>query len=35
MDNATIHSRGNARVIKDMLWDTIMDGCPLNILVIY
>jgi transposase len=36
MDNATIlHSRGNARVIKDMLWDTIINGCPLHILVIY
>ncbi len=35
MDNATIHSRGNARVIEDMLWETIVDGRPLHILVIY
>jgi transposase len=35
MDNATIHSRGNARVIKDMLWETIINGRPLHILVIY
>jgi transposase len=35
MDNATIHMRGNARVIEDMLWDTIVDGLPLHVLVIY
>jgi transposase len=35
MDNAMIHIRGNARVIKDMLWDTIIDGCLLHILMIY
>jgi hypothetical protein len=35
MDNAIIHSRGNARVIVDMLWDTIVNGHPLHILVIH
>jgi transposase len=35
MDNATIHIRGNARVIEDILWETIVDGHPLHILVIY
>jgi transposase len=35
MDNATIHSCGNAQVIEDMLWDTIVDGHLLHILVIY
>jgi transposase len=35
MDNATIHIRGNARVIEDMLWETIVYCCPLHILVIY
>jgi transposase len=34
MDNARIHSMGNATVIKDMLWETIIDGHPLHILVL-
>jgi hypothetical protein len=34
MDNAAAHSQGNGTVIKDMLWETIVDGCPLHILVI-
>jgi transposase len=32
MDNAAIHSQGNVTVAKDMLWETIVDGCPLHIL---
>ena len=35
MDNARIHSMGNATVIEDMLWETIVDGRPLHILVLY
>jgi transposase len=35
MDNARIHNMGNATVIKDMLWETIVDGHPLHILVLY
>jgi transposase len=35
MDNAAIHSHGNARVIEDMLWETIVNGHPLHIIVIY
>ncbi len=35
MDNATIHIHGNSRVIEDMLWETIVDGFPLHVLVIY
>ena len=35
MDNARIHSMGNATVVKDMMWETIVDGLPLHILVIY
>jgi transposase len=35
MDNARIHSMGNATVIKDMLWETIVDGHPFHILVLY
>jgi hypothetical protein len=31
MNNATIHSHGNARVIKDKL----LESCPLHILMIY
>jgi hypothetical protein len=34
MDNAAIHSQGNATVVENMLWETIIDGCPLHILVI-
>jgi transposase len=26
---------GNARVIEDMLWETMVDGCSLHVLVIY
>jgi transposase len=35
MDNAAIHSQGNATVSEDMLWETIIDGRPLHILVIF
>jgi transposase len=35
MDNARIHSLGNATVVEDMLWETIVDGRPLHILVLY
>jgi transposase len=34
MDNAAIHYQRNATVIEDMLWETIVDGRPLHILVI-
>jgi transposase len=30
-----IHIHGNSRVIKDMLWETMIDGYPLHVLVIY
>jgi hypothetical protein len=37
MDNATIHIHDNSRVIKDMMWETMVDvdGRPLHVLVIY
>jgi transposase len=35
MDNTRIHSLGNAAVIEDMLWETIVDGHPLHILIMY
>jgi transposase len=34
MDNASIHYQNNATVIEDMLWETIVDGLPLYILVL-
>jgi hypothetical protein len=35
MENATIHTGGAADVVNDLLWDTIIDGLPLHVLVIY
>jgi hypothetical protein len=34
MDNASIHYQNNATVIENMLWETVVDGLPLHILVI-
>ena len=35
MDNAAIHTGGAAENIEDLLWETIIDGAPLHVLVIY
>jgi hypothetical protein len=35
MDNVTIHTGGAANVIGDLLWDTIINGSLLHVLVIY
>ena len=35
MDNATIHSQGNAQGCANYLWNTKVDSKPLNMLVIY
>ena len=35
MDNAAIHVGKEARVVKDLLWETVIDGRPLRILVVY
>jgi hypothetical protein len=35
LDNAAIHSGGDAGSVEDYLWDTIIDGRPLNVLVIF
>jgi len=35
LDNAAIHSGGEAGSVEDYLWDTIIDGRPLNVLVIF
>jgi transposase len=34
MDNASIHYQACATVVEDVLWDTVVDGLPLHILVI-
>ena len=35
MDNAAIHSGGEAEIVIGLLWDTIVNGSPLRILVVY
>jgi hypothetical protein len=36
LDNAVMHSGGNAGEIKDYLWDMVLDGHPpLNVIVIF
>jgi hypothetical protein len=35
MDNAAIHSGGDAGNVKDYLWDTVVDVRQLNVLVIF
>ena len=35
MDNAAIHVGKESRVVKDLLWETVIDGIPLRILVVY
>jgi hypothetical protein len=35
LDNAAIHSGGDAGDVEDLLWDTEIDGRPLNVLVIF
>jgi hypothetical protein len=35
LDNAAIHLGGEAGNVKDYLWDTVVDGRPLNVLVIF
>ena len=34
LDNATIHSGAEARIVKDLHWNTIVNGRPLNYLVV-
>jgi hypothetical protein len=34
LDNAVIQSGGDAGNVEDYLWDTVVDGRPLNVLVI-
>ena len=35
MDNAKIHIYGTARTIEELLWETVVKGEPLRILIIY
>jgi hypothetical protein len=35
LDKAVIHSGGDAGNVKDYLWDMVVDGRPLNVLVIF
>jgi hypothetical protein len=35
MDNATIHTGGNANIVEDMLWTSVMDGMPLHVVILY
>ena len=35
MDNAAIHTGKEADIIEGLLWDTKVNGVPLNILVVY
>ena len=35
MDNAAIHVGGEASIIEDLLWNTIIDGRPLQILTVF
>jgi hypothetical protein len=32
MDNAAIHTGGDADIVEDLLWDTVMEGRALNVL---
>ena len=35
MDNAKIHTCGEAETVEKLLWETVVDGRPLHILVVY
>jgi transposase len=35
MDNAAIHTGGESEELERMFWETIIDGRPLHVLVIY
>ena len=35
MDNASIHTKKGAEVIENCLWETIIDGRPLNAVIVY
>jgi hypothetical protein len=35
MDNATIHTGGDADIVEDMLWTSVVDGMPLHVVILY
>jgi hypothetical protein len=35
MDNAAIHTGAEAEIVEDLLWDMVVDGPPLNVLMVY
>jgi hypothetical protein len=35
MDNAAIYTGPEAAIVKDLLWDIVVDGEPLHVLVVY
>jgi hypothetical protein len=35
MDNAAIHTGAEAEIVEDLLWDVVVNGRPLNVLVVY
>ena len=35
MDNAAIHTCDVAEIVPDILWSTVINGCPLHVLVLY
>jgi hypothetical protein len=34
MDNEAIHTGAEAEIVKDQLWDMVVNGGPLNVLVV-
>ena len=35
MKNTAVHAGKEAKMVKDLLWETVIDGKPLHILVVY
>jgi hypothetical protein len=35
MDNATIHTCGDADIVEDMLWISVVDDMPLHVVILY
>jgi hypothetical protein len=35
MDNAAIHTGGDADIVEDLLWDTVIEGRALNVLTVF
>jgi hypothetical protein len=35
MDNAAIHTGGDADIVEDLLWDTVIEGPALNVLAVF